>query len=259
MDETTFSFEQLAQQNGSTFWRGRDFMIALGYDSWDLFKALVRKTMALALQASWVEAEKEFRYVEHEDIEDYKLSRWACYMLAIHADPSYPKVQEAQLFFVNTVEAFQARLSPEDIERFGIRGQLKDSFKDLHSTFSQHKGTDYVRFNQAGIIGMYNQENWKLAKARGVESNKIYENMNRTELAANLFRVTQTEEKIKHQGIQGQANLEQAHQEVGKAVRAMVKENVGKFPEQLEQAERPVSKIESNLKKTHKRFGKMDN
>jgi len=262
MSEQTNMFEELARQNGSTLWSAREFMLVLGYDSWDDFQKLVRKTMGIYLQSEWVEAEKEFRYFEVEEgdytLEDYKLSRFACYVLAMNGETSHPEVIQAQSFFAKTVESFQDTLTPNDIERFGIRGQLKEAFKDLNKTFTKQSGTNYALFNQAGIVGMYNQPNWKLAKARGVQGNKLYERMSRTELAANLFRVTQTEERIKSQAIRGQTNLESAHKDVGRAVRNMVKENVGIFPEQLPQAEQPVPKIESNLKKTQRKFQKMD-
>jgi DNA-damage-inducible protein D len=252
MTTTETLFEGLAKQNGQLFWWAREFMVVLGYDSWDAFDALVRKTKTSYLSVTWINAEQEFRYTEAEGEVDYKLSRWACYILAMNADTTHPEVIKAQSFFANAVEAFQASLSPEEIERFGIRSQLKESFKDLNSAFAKGKGTDYAKFNQAGIIGMYNQPNWQLAKQRGTDTGKLYDTMGRTELAANLFRVTQTEAKIKAHQISGQKPLEEAHTQVGREVRDMVFKNVGRYPEQLEQTPKPVPKIEKDLKKTHK-------
>ena len=80
---------------------------------------------------------------------------------------------------------------------------------------------------------MYNMPSWQLEKKRGVKKGKLMDNMGRTELAANLFRVTQTEERIKNKGIKGQANLEQTHHQVGQEVRQIIQKNVGKNSENL--------------------------
>ena len=260
--EQNNSFEALAKQNGSTWWSAREFMAVLGYNNWDDFKKLIRKTIQTYLRSEWFDYEKQFipyEYTENEyRLEDYKLSRFACFILAMNGNTEHAEVIEAQTFFAQTVEQFQDSLSLEDLERFGIRGQLKEAFKDLNKTFTKHDGKDYGKFNQAGLLGMYNQANFKLAQSREIPVGKIYETMNRTELAANLFRVTQTEERIKSRSLTGQTTLETAHRQVGKEVRDMVKNNTGKFPEQLPQAEQPVNKIESSLKKAHKKFDKMD-
>ena len=178
--------------------------------------------------------------------------------IAMNADASHKEVAEAQAFFAKTMENFQEQLSSEDVERLGIRIQLKEAFKDLNKTFKKQDGKDYGRFYQAGLIGMYNKGNWDLAKHRQVDPKKLYETMSRTELAANLFRVTQTEERIKNEALTGQSKLEKAHKDVGKEVREMVKRNTGVYPEALPQAELPAPKIESQLKKAHKKLKKMD-
>jgi DNA-damage-inducible protein D len=255
-------FEDLSKQNGMTWWSAREFMLMLGYDDWDVFKKLIYKTMKNYLESDWFVLEEEFRHYTFEDgdytVEDYKLSRFACYVLAMNADASHKEVAEAQAFFAKTMENFQEQLSSEDVERLGIRIQLKEAFKDLNKTFKKQDGKDYGRFNQAGLIGMYNKGNWDLAKHRQVDPKKLYETMSRTELAANLFRVTQTEERIKNEMITGQGKLEKAHKDVGKEVREMVKRNTGVYPEALPQAELPAPKIESQLKKAHKKLKKMD-
>jgi DNA-damage-inducible protein D len=261
-NEQQKGFEALAKENGSTWWSAREFMSVLGYDDWDDFNKLIRKTQQIYLRSEWFDLNKEFRYYDYIDgdytVEDYKLSRFACFILAMNGNTEHPEVIEAQTFFAQTVEQFQDSLSPEDLERFGIRGQLKEAFTDLNKTFKKHDGKDHARFSQAGVIGMYNQPNYKLAKSRDIPASKLYDTMNRTELAANLFRVTQTEERIKSRNIVGQALLENAHKQVGQEVRKMVQQNTGKSPEHLPQAEQPVNKIESSLKKASKKLRKMD-
>ena len=102
-----------------------------------------------------------------------------------------------------------------------------------------------------------NRESWKLEKKRGVKKGKLFDRMSRTELAANLFRVTQTEELIKSKQISGQANLEQTHYTVGRQVRNIVEQNTGRKPEQLPQ-EKELPIIKKALKMTAKEMKKID-
>ena len=100
-------------------------------------------------------------------------------------------------------------------------------------------------------------ENWKLANKRNVKKDKLMDTMGRTELAANLFRITQTEERIKNKGVKGQNALEQTHYQVGKEVRKIVIENVGKTPENLIQ-EKELPNVKKELKDGYKKMLKED-
>ena len=104
---------------------------------------------------------------------------------------------------------------------------------------------------------MYNMKSWQLENKRGIKKGKLMDFMGRTELAANLFRITQTEERIKSKKIKGQANLEQTHYEVGKEVRKIVQENVGKSPENLPQ-EKQLPEVKKELKEGYKKMLKED-
>ena len=104
---------------------------------------------------------------------------------------------------------------------------------------------------------MYNMLNVQLAKRRGVKKEKLFETMGRTELAANLFRITQTEEKIRTQNIQGQQALENAHFNVGRAVRDLVIKNTKKAPENLPQTE-PLADAKKSIKNEFKEIKKID-
>ena len=138
-----------------------------------------------------------------------------------------------------------------------IREELADGNKSLASTAKAANVTDYAKFQNAGYLGMYNMESWKLEKKRGVKKGKLFDRMSRTELAANLFRVTQTEELIKSKQISGQANLEQTHYTVGRQVRNIVEQNTGRKPEQLPQ-EKELPIIKKTLKMTAKEMKKID-
>lgn len=112
-------------------------------------------------------------------------------------------------------------------------------------------------FQNAGYIGLYNMSLKQLKKIKGINQNKVLlDYMNSTELGANIFRITQTAEKIKSENIQGQNNLENAHREVGKEVRESMKRMHNKLPEDLP-LEEDIKKVKSNLKQTHKKMKKI--
>ena len=145
-----------------------------------------------------------------------------------------------------------------EIDRLLIREELTDGNKSLAGVAKSALVSDYARFQNAGYLGMYNMESWKLAKQRGIEKTKLFDGMGRAELAANLFRVTMTEEQIKSRNIKGQALLEQTHYQVGKEVRDMVIRNTGVSPEKLPQ-EKALPEVKKELKSGYRKMKKLDN
>jgi len=189
---------------------------------------------------------------------DFKMTRFACYMAAMNADPKKPEVARCQAYFAEQTRRFEACTEGGGgIGRMIVRDELADGHKSLSAAAAGAKVRDYARFMDAGYLGMYNSPKWQLAKKRGVEDKKLFDHMGRTELAANLFRVTQTEERIRNRGLAGQANLEQAHQAVGREVRKIVIENTGQKPEELPQ-ERRLPEIKRELRSVHKKMLKED-
>lgn len=168
--------------------------------------------------------------------EAHLCKRIKCYLDDIDGDPKKPEVALAQAYFAQQTRKFELYIeNNQEIDRVLIREELADGNKSLASTAKAANVTDYAKFQNAGYLGMYNMESWKLEKKRGVKKGKLFDRMSRTELAANLFRVTQTEELIKSKQISGQANLEQTHYTVGRQVRNIVEQNTGRKPEQLPQ------------------------
>jgi DNA-damage-inducible protein D len=268
MDEleniNTFSFEDFKNQNGLTFWWASDLMAMLGYKDMKSFqKVLDRATKAfVSLNIPHYEnIIAEQREKDDHAFQDFKLSRFACYIAVMNGDPKKVEVAEAQVYFAQQTRKFELFIQNNDeIDRILIRDELIEGNKSLASVVKQAGITDpldYAKFQNAGYLGMYNMEAWKLEKKRGVKKGKLMDQMGRTELAANLFRVTQTEERIKNKGITGQKNLEQTHHEVGREVREIVQKNVGKNPENLEQ-EKQLGDVKKELKEGHKKMIKED-
>lgn len=163
-----------------------------------------------------------------------------------------------QAYLAAQAEAFRCIIdqTPEQLERIIVREELVDGNKSLASTAKMAGVSDYSRFQNAGYLGMYNRTAGKLKELRG-GANDLFDTMVRTELAANLFRVTQTEERIKNQSIKGQKALEETHRMVGAEVRRIVQENTGRTPEALPQ-EDPLPDIKKELKDGYKGMLKQD-
>lgn len=253
------SFEDFKNENGITFWWASDLMVMLGYKDMKSFqKVLDRATKAfVSLNIPHYEnIIAEHRTIALEQIQDFKLSRFAYYIAVMNGDPKKIEVAEAQAYFAQQTRKFEIFLEGQnEIERLLIREELTEGNKSLASVGRQAGGVgfDYAKFQNAGYVGMYNMKSWQLEKKRGVKKGKLMEYMGRTELAANLFRVTQTEERIKNTTLTGQANLEQAHYQVGREVREIVLKNVGKAPENLIQ-EKQLSDVKKEIKQGHKKM-----
>src|SRR5690606_4661556 len=126
---------------------------------------------------------------------DYKLSRFACYLVAMNADSKKPEVAKAHAYFASMTRSFEMMLEKTDqIERLVIRDEIKDGNTSLGKVAAAAGVLDYAKFQNAGYLGLYNMHNWQLAKRRNIDKSKLFEHMGRTELAANLFRITMTEE-----------------------------------------------------------------
>jgi len=173
--------------------------------------------------------------------------------------PKKPEVANAQAYFAEQTRNFEIYCeSQNQIDRLIIREELVEWNKALSSAMKAAWGVDYARFQNAWYLGMYNKRNWELAEYRGVSKDKLLDHMGRTELAANLFRVTQTEERIKNHQVRGQNQLEQTHRLVGQEVRAMIIKNSGRPPESLPQ-EIELKDIKKELKDWYKKMLKADN
>lgn len=253
------TFEDFKNENGLTYWWASDLMKMLGYPNMKSFqKVLDRATKALVSLNIPHYDNILANQREIDGPQDFKLTRFACYMAVMNGDPKKVEVAEAQLYFAQQTRKFELFIQDNaEIDRLLIREELTEGNKSLSSTAKNAGVTNYANFQNAGYLGMYNMESWKLEKHRGVKKGKLMDNMGRTELAANLFRLTQTEERIKNKKVQGQANLEQTHFQVGKEVRNIIEQNVGKSPENLPQ-EKKLPELKKELKKGYRKMKSED-
>jgi DNA-damage-inducible protein D len=190
---------------------------------------------------------------------DWKLSRFACYLTVMNGDPKNQRVAEAQAYFVTMADAFRRYVQEsEGVERVLVRGEVSDREKALSATAHVRGVENFAFFQNAGYRGMYNLDLSQIRVRKGVPSRRSpLDYMGKTELAANLFRITQTEEKIRNEDLVGQKPLERAAEHVGREVRNTMYRLSGTRPEELPPAT-DINDVRRGLKRTGREFAKLD-
>lgn len=254
-EDGTVSFEEMAIANGSNYWLEADVMKVLEYSSKESFKKVISKAQQACLTIDIAIEDNFFRL----DDGSYKLTRFACYLIAMNGDTSKPAVATAQVYFASLADSFQTAIEQsEALDRLMIREELKDGEKALASTASRHGVVNYAFFKNAGYRGMYNMNLNALKLTKKLkEGQQLFDRMGRTELAANLFRITQTDEKIKNLGVHGQKLLEEVAEKVGKQVRQSMISISGAKPEALA-LDSHIKDVKKKLKGTSDQFKKID-
>jgi DNA-damage-inducible protein D len=264
------TFDDLKHINGDgqEFWYARQLSKVLEYVEYRNFLPVIKKAM-LACENSGQDIANHFVEV-HEmvplgsgaerEMMSYALSRYACYLIVQNADPSKPVIANGQTYFAMQTrrqeladdEAFK-QLS-EGQKRVFLRNELREHNKQLVAT-AQDAGVesnlDFAIFQNHGYMGLYGGLGAKeIHQKKGLKKNqKILDHMGSTELAANLFRATQTEEKLRREDIKGKEKANQTHFQVGKKVRKTIEEIGGTLPENLPTPDSSVKKLEKEIKK----------
>lgn len=256
-DDDRPSFEGYAKDNGFKYWLASQLMECLGYSSMAPINKAVQKAIAgcAALEISIGENFTEIMVPER----DWRLSRFACYLTVMNGDSRNPKVAKAQAYFITMAEAFRQYVQEAtNVERVVVRGELSDREKALSGTAFSHGVENFPFFQNAGYRGMYNMDLSRIRELKGIPSGRSpLDFMGKTELAANLFRITQTDEKIVAENVQGQARLERAASEVGREVRKTMLRVSGRSPESLPPAQ-DIKKVQQGLKRSQKEYRKLD-
>jgi DNA-damage-inducible protein D len=262
--EDSKNFEDLGQDNGFRYWYASDLAKCLGYDDYPAFRHGPVNRAMVACGTLSIPADENFivekRVVDGRDISEVRLSRFACYLVAMNGDVRKPQVAAAQAWFAATAESFRQYLEEaRDVERLNIRTELSGKEKSLAGVAKGAGVFEYGLFHNAGYRGLYNMNLSELKRYKGLtdKGRSLLDFMGKEELAANFFRLTQTEAKIKNDGIRGQRPCEIVAENVGRTVRETMKKISGSTPENLP-LEHDIKDTQKNLKKTQREFKKLD-
>lgn len=259
--EQTFESIKHVNEYGQEYWLARELQPILDYAQWRRFAEAIDRAK-LACQNSGFEIADHFADVgkmvdigsgAEREIEDMMLSRYACYLIVMNGDPRKEVIAIGQSYFAvktrqqELIENYEA-LS-EDQKRLAIRNEMIVHNKSLAEA-AQMAGIieprDYAIFQNRGYQGLYGGLGAKeIHERKGLKkSQKILDHMGSTELAANLFRATQTDEKLRRENIRGKYAANEVHFQVGKKVRETIKELGGTMPEDLPTPEKSIAQIE---------------
>lgn len=264
-DAEIAGFEEHSRTNGFTWWSARWLQQTLGYASWSAFRSVLGKAMSTCLTLS-LDAVGNFQPYHREgsdgrDQEDIKLSRFACFLVASHADSKKPRVGQLQAYLAS-VAAAAIELDPDVLGRLEERGQLSTGERAMTSAAKQAgvPGVELGIFKDEGYLGLYNMRLQELKRHKGFDldtKRTLYDYMGITELAANSFRVTQTAERLKRTGVRGTRAAGQIARQVGHEVRSTMLTSAGVTPEDLP-LEGPISETKRGLKATSRQMAKLD-
>lgn len=270
-NEETFENIKHINEYGEEYWLARELQLVLEYVQWRRFSDAIERAK-LACKNSGFEVEDHFADVgkmvdigsgAEREIDDVMLSRYACYLIVMNGDPRKEVIAVGQTYFA--VKTRQQELIDnyeqlsEDQKRLAIRNEMIAHNKSLAEA-AQIAGVvdprDYAIFQNRGYQGLYGGLGAKEIHARkGLKkSQKILDHMGSTELAANLFRATQTDEKLRRENIRGKQAAYDTHYEVGDKVRQTIKELGGTMPEDLPTPEKSIAQIEREQEKRKLKF-----
>jgi len=253
-------------ENGNEYWLARELQTVLQYAKWENFHKVI-KTAQIACKISQQSVEDCFPEVrksiisgkgKRTEIIDYKLNRYACYLIVMNGDPRKEVIALGQTYFaVKTRQQELAELYDrlsEDEKRLFIRGDIKQ--KNMLLAEAAHKAgiitnQEYATFQDAGYRGLYGGMTARdIAEHKGLTNGEeILDYMGGEELAANLFRITQTEAKMRREGTSTPAEANAAHYQVGKVVRETIAGLGGTMPEDLPTPEKSIKELEAEQRK----------
>ena len=256
------SFEALRRINehGAEYWSARDLQALLGYSQWRRFEDAIKRARTSSDQSgnpsdhhfAGVGKMVEIGSGSVRSLDDFHLSRFACYLIAQNGDPRKPEIAQAQKYFA--IQTRRQEMSDQlaaDMERLDLRKQTSEEFKAL-SGAAQQAGVQsrmFGVFHDAGFKGLYGGLGNDAIKTRKKipAKEQLMDRMNVTELAANQFRMTQTRDKLAREGVRNQAQAIQTHEKVGKEVRDAIKRIGGTLPERIPPAEH-IREVAKRLK-----------
>ncbi len=263
-ENKTFDSIRKVDQDGNEYWEARELQKVLGYKEWRYFEKVISKA-----EVSCFKSNKEIndhfgvitKMVKTGDsirkITEFKLSRYACYLIVQNGNPKIKNIALGQTYFA--IQTRKQELNEkdynelnEDEKRIYNRGLTKRENNSLNKTAKNSGVRNFDKFHNYGHKGLYNGETANdIAKRKGLRYREdILDNMGSEELAANLFRITQTDAKLKRENIKVEKAANKIHYETGKKVRKAIKDMGGTMPEKLPTPKKSIKEL--NKQKTLK-------
>ena len=262
----TNDFESIkhTDQKGREYWYARELQKILQYTEWRKFNGVIEKAKEscknsnISVFEQFVGADKPIISGKGRKqlLQDYKLTRYACYLIAQNGDNRKKVIALAQTYFA--VQTRKQELSEkeysmltEDEKRFYQRDLTRKGNYSLNIAAKNAGVKNFDKFHNAGYRGLYNGETADdIAKRKGLRYREdILDNMGSDELIANLFRISQTEQKLRRDNIKGQNNANKTHNKIGKIVRDAIKKAGGTMPEDLSTPKKSLKELEKDNKK----------
>ena len=258
-------FEEIKHidEEGKEYWLARELMPLLEYNKWENFHKVIKLAM-IACKMSGKEVKDWFPEIRRpiitgkgkkEFIVDYKLSRYACYLIAQSGDNRKKAISLAKTYFAvqtRKMELLEQDYNSltEDEKRFYQRNLTRKANESLNQTARKAGVKNFDKFHNEGYKGLYNGETADdIFKRKGLRYREdILDNMCSDELIVNLFRISQTNQKIKNDNIIGEGKSNKAHYIVGKNVRNVIKKNGGTMPEDLPTPKKSLKELEKEEK-----------
>ena len=255
-------------ENGVEFWYARELMSVLQYSNWQNFERIIDKAK-ISCENSGISVFEHFTDVSklskrannaEVGIKDYKLTRYACYIIAQNGDSRKKVIALAQTYFAvqtrkQEITEKEYSMLTEDEKRFYQRNLTRKGNYSLNQIAKKAGVKNFDKFHNAGYKGLYNGETADdIAKRKGLRYREdILDNMGSEELAANLFRITQTESRLKKDNISNEKDANKTHYTIGKNIREVIAKNGGTMPENLPTPKKSLKQLEKENKKSLKK------
>ena len=258
---TNKTFEDIKHigENGEEFWYARELMSALEYKKWQKFNNVIENAK-IACENSGSVTENHFTQVgkmvdigskTKRKINDYKLSRYACYLIVQNSNPNKEAVALGQTYFA--IQTRKQELSEKEYselteyeKRLYQRSLTKKGNYSLNKAAKNAGVKNFDKFHNSGYKGLYNGETANdIAKRKNLRYREdILDNMGSDELIANLFRISQTEQKLRRENISGESNANKVHYNMGSDIRKFIKNQGGTMPEDMPTPKKSLKELE---------------